>query len=958
MESLFTHPLTMAAGAALVSAPIIIHLINRMRFRRVKWAAMEFLLKAQKRMRRKLILEQLLLLLLRCLLVFLAGVLLARFLGFGTGEREDARATAHAVVFDDSPSMGEAVLVEGRQTTPFAEARTQITDKIAPAAAQANTPQSMDVLLLSALDTPRAVDRLNDSSISDLKDFLRPLQPAAVRVGLADGLRKAKDRLDAKGDEVAKVIHVVSDLRALDWAEDGDAVKQLLTEYTAAGIRVNLIDMAYPARRDQDRQPRSGDNLGIVEFRPRSRVAAKFQPVDFELRVKNNGATEARDVQVRFLLHGKQNLIPSVSVPSVPPYQERTTVVTVPGFDIGDEEAKDPVKRFKVVTAVLATAEPGGIAADNTRHAVVEVRPRLSVLVVEGREQLRDSPKGDGYYLRRLFQDAYGGIEWVDGTPADLDRRDLRPFSAVYLLNVPAVTESQREKLEAYVKGGGGLAFFLGPDVRPAAYRDQLYRNGAGVFPVPLPDEPSKPLTDEQKLRRALVLSKRVLTRDPGVKQHPAVAGMYAGERGAAAKDVEIERYFLFANIDRYWPVKRFGKWREDQSVRELYCLPNDQSVAEFEGPVRDALDKMKAKANEPKFEKYRQYLDPLDRKIRETAAGSAPLSSLATYLDRLVCDQINDGDPSEPVLREFWGQPELADLKPEFQRLRDAVKFGDPLYLVKEFGRGRVAVFTTDAGGAYPSGPWTDWPAGTGAPAWLAVVAELHKYLSGGPTEENRSVGSVIDETLDPARYRPAVSRVVLTCDPGKGDRGGDAEVTVSKVETDTMSQTAGALAFRFGKTTEPGVYLFTLTALSGPNNDIERPEVRAYPFNVDAAREGDLRRAARDDLAQQAPNVPVRSPEDTSWVNALKQKRDDFSTRRWLYLFILLVLIAEQAMAVRLSRHTRAEDVELHAPSAAAAFARGSAPAAAAAPAAEPAGVCRRPSPGALSVAPRALP
>ena len=29
----------MAAGAALVSTPIIIHLINRMRFRRVKWAA-------------------------------------------------------------------------------------------------------------------------------------------------------------------------------------------------------------------------------------------------------------------------------------------------------------------------------------------------------------------------------------------------------------------------------------------------------------------------------------------------------------------------------------------------------------------------------------------------------------------------------------------------------------------------------------------------------------------------------------------------------------------------------------------------------------------------------------------------------------------------------------------------------------------------------------------------------
>src|SRR3954468_2023007 len=100
MEALFTNPLTMVAGGAMVSAPIIIHLINRMRFRRVKWAAMEFLLKAQKRMRRKLIIEQLILLLLRCLLVFLVGLLLARFKWFTPLEGEESRATAHVVVLD------------------------------------------------------------------------------------------------------------------------------------------------------------------------------------------------------------------------------------------------------------------------------------------------------------------------------------------------------------------------------------------------------------------------------------------------------------------------------------------------------------------------------------------------------------------------------------------------------------------------------------------------------------------------------------------------------------------------------------------------------------------------------------------------------------------------------------------------------------------------------------------
>ena len=42
----FLNPGFVMAGTALISAPIIIHLINRLRFRRVRFAAMEFLLPA------------------------------------------------------------------------------------------------------------------------------------------------------------------------------------------------------------------------------------------------------------------------------------------------------------------------------------------------------------------------------------------------------------------------------------------------------------------------------------------------------------------------------------------------------------------------------------------------------------------------------------------------------------------------------------------------------------------------------------------------------------------------------------------------------------------------------------------------------------------------------------------------------------------------------------------------
>src|SRR5271169_271579 len=66
---------TLAVGAAAVSVPFIIHLLSRLRYRIVTWAAMRFLLAAQKQNTRRLRLEQIILLLVRTAIV--ASVVLA-----------------------------------------------------------------------------------------------------------------------------------------------------------------------------------------------------------------------------------------------------------------------------------------------------------------------------------------------------------------------------------------------------------------------------------------------------------------------------------------------------------------------------------------------------------------------------------------------------------------------------------------------------------------------------------------------------------------------------------------------------------------------------------------------------------------------------------------------------------------------------------------------------------------
>jgi len=95
-------------GLPLVAAPIVIHLINLLRHRRVPWAAMEFLLASQKKYRTRVLLKQLLLLALRVAAIL--GIVLAMAQPRWTaaiGQLLGAGRAAHVVLLDDSYSMGE-----------------------------------------------------------------------------------------------------------------------------------------------------------------------------------------------------------------------------------------------------------------------------------------------------------------------------------------------------------------------------------------------------------------------------------------------------------------------------------------------------------------------------------------------------------------------------------------------------------------------------------------------------------------------------------------------------------------------------------------------------------------------------------------------------------------------------------------------------------------------------------
>src|SRR5436190_14259821 len=72
------------AGACAIAIPIIIHLLFRQRRKPIEWAAMRFLLEAFRKHKRRLRVEQWLLLAIRCLIPVLLGLALAQPMLQGT----------------------------------------------------------------------------------------------------------------------------------------------------------------------------------------------------------------------------------------------------------------------------------------------------------------------------------------------------------------------------------------------------------------------------------------------------------------------------------------------------------------------------------------------------------------------------------------------------------------------------------------------------------------------------------------------------------------------------------------------------------------------------------------------------------------------------------------------------------------------------------------------------------
>jgi hypothetical protein len=432
----------------------IIHFINRMRFRRVKWAAMEFLLASQQRNRRRLLIEQLLLLLLRLLVVAALVMLVARpLIDPEKFSLFQGQKTHHLVLLDDSGSMRDRT----DETSAF-DAALDVIRKIAAEGERKPDTQTLTLLLLSNPVQPvYTQENLNNDFVGQLEGKLKGLRCSHRALELAAGAEAAR-RMLAELSGAARNFHLVSDFRQVNWDED-PALAVALKEMDLDKVTVNLIKTV----------AESHANLGITDLSGAVDVAAVNVPLRLSVTVRNYGEEVARDVRLTVLVDG----------------QKRPATETIEKIEPGDDRTIEFDEQFPKTGAhdVQVSLPADALEQDNVRYLSIQVPDTNPVLVIDG-----GADADEAQYL----VDALGAVPEKTGFSPTLDRvdslrrRPLDKFQSIFLLNVSEIPPDAVKALEDYVRGGGGLAWYLGPQVRAAFYNDKLYQDGQGLFPARL----------------------------------------------------------------------------------------------------------------------------------------------------------------------------------------------------------------------------------------------------------------------------------------------------------------------------------------------------------------------------------------------------------------------------------------------------------------------------------------
>jgi hypothetical protein len=458
----FLHP-AFLAGLAAVAIPVAIHLLNRIRIQETAWAAMRFLQDSLRKNERKLKVEDLILLILRCLFVALLVIAFARpFLETpGGGFTASGGASISIFLLDNSASMAQSDGVKSR----FEEGKTAIRDLLE----KAPSGSRFGFFLVS-----NRVEAIQAKPSPDANLMRRSLDLATLSdrsTNLSQGIRAACDSLKAFPQEKAE-IHIVTDSQAPAWMQL-DEIKKLQSAHPQVTLRPVIIGQ------------RGEENTAIVSLRPEGGVPAVGQPSRYHVEVANFGSKPVDGIRV------------TLSVDDGAPSDE----VVLPQIPAGSRRVANLFARFPSAGyhTVTAAIPPDRLPIDNQRSSALRVFDKMRVMVVAPNNPSGRSFDSDAYFLANALvpvsaermADYY--LKLSVSSLAEAERARLETLDALYLCNPEEITPGIAAALKKYVTNGGNLVIFPGSKTDPAkwmANKDFAELLPATVGPVKTPERP------------------------------------------------------------------------------------------------------------------------------------------------------------------------------------------------------------------------------------------------------------------------------------------------------------------------------------------------------------------------------------------------------------------------------------------------------------------------------------
>jgi len=403
-------------GLIAASIPVLIHLFNLRKLKKIEFSTLTFLKELQKNRIRKIKLKQWLLLALRVLIILLLVFAFARptLEGVAIGGTTSAAKTTAVFILDDTFSMS-VVDARGSYLNQAKESIKELMKNL----------QEGDEVALILVSGENKEETKPSTNLADFIKKVDVTEPAYSSGYLHGAIVKASEIL-AESNNFNKEIYIFSDFQKSKISKEGSLsdLSKLLDE------KIKIYSFNYSGKEIY--------NIGIDDIKVETQIFEKDKPVVFNVTVTNYSSTTVNNLVVSLFLNDERTAQQSVSLePGASSVLTMESLVKKTGYK-----------------NVFAEIEDDEIIQDNRRYTTIFIPDKIPMMIFYDNE-------ADTKFVDLALASS-GNNETFDITKKSLQQLlsvNLNQYDVVFIIGSEMIGP---DRLKQYVENGGGLFLFPG----------------------------------------------------------------------------------------------------------------------------------------------------------------------------------------------------------------------------------------------------------------------------------------------------------------------------------------------------------------------------------------------------------------------------------------------------------------------------------------------------------------